>query len=392
MGKEVRDMATVIRNIGVIVSGNIENPVLAGNTIVIEDGHIAGIGSADIVQGYRIDKTVDAGGATVIPGLIDSHVHPVLGDFTPRQNTLGYLEGSLHGGVTTMISAGECHTPGRPKDPAGVKALAVLAHKSFANFRPSGLKIHGGALILEQGLTEKDFDELQAAGVWLVGEIGLGSVKTPADAAPMVRWAKQRGMIVAMHTGGTSIPGSSTVTAEMVMQTDPTVVSHINGGPTAISLAEVDKLIDESNLVLEIVQCGNPRVADYVARKAAKKGQLARIIMGNDSPSGTGIIPLGILRTIVQLSSVSGISGAEAIALASGNTARVFGLNTSTVAVGREADLVVIDNPMGSVGQDALEAIEAGDLPAVALVMTDGVVGIITSRNTPPPTRKVAVS
>ncbi len=385
-------MATAIRNIGVIVSGDVEHPVLEGDTIIVDEGKIAAIGGADTAKGYQIDKTVDAGGATMIPGLIDSHVHLVLGDFTPRQNTLGYLEGELHGGVTTVISAGECHAPGRPRDPAGVKALAILAHKSFDNFRPCGLKIHGGALILEKGLTEKDFDELAAAGVWLVGEIGLGTVNTPADAAPMVRWAKQRGMKVAMHTGGTSIPGSSTVTAEMVMKTDPTVVSHLNGGPTAVSLAEVDKLIDNSDLVLEIVQCGNPRVADYAVRKVAQNGQLGRIILGNDMPSGTGIIPLGILRTLVQLSSVSGIPGAKAIAMASGNTARVFGLNTSMIAEGRDADLAVIDAPMGSVGQNALEAIEAGDLPAVAMVMTDGVVRITKSRNTPPPTRKIRIS
>jgi enamidase len=290
-----------------------------------------------------------------------------------------------------MISAGECHTPGRPKDPAGVKALAILAHKSFQNFRPCGLKIHGGALILEKGLQEKDFDDLAAEGVWLVGEIGLGSVKTPDEAAPMAKWAKKRGMKVAMHTGGTSIPGSSTVTADMVMETDPTVVSHVNGGPTAVSLAEIDKLIDHSQLTLEIVHCGNPRVMDYVARKVAEKDQLDRVIIGNDSPSGTGIIPLGILRTIVQLSSVSGIPAEKAIALASGNTARVYGLNTSLIAVGREADLVVIDNPMGSVGANALEAIKAGDLPAVAMVMTDGEIRITKSRNTPPATRKVEV-
>lgn len=384
-------MATAIKNIGTIVSGDVKNPVLEGDTIVVCEGKIAEIGSADILENYQIERTVDAKGATVIPGLIDSHVHPVIGDFTPRQNTLGYLEGGLHGGVTTMISAGECHTPGRPKDPAGVKALAVLAHKSFQNFRPSGLKIHGGALILEKGLQEKDFDDLAAEGVWLVGEIGLGSVKTPDVAAPMVKWAKKRGMKVAMHTGGTSIPGSSTVTADMVMETDPTVVSHVNGGPTAVSLAEIDKLIDHSNLTLEIVHCGNPRVMDYVARKVAEKDQLDRVILGNDSPSGTGIIPLGILRTIVQLSSVSGIPAEKAIALASGNTAKVYGLNTSLIAVGREADLVVIDNPMGSVGTNALEAIQAGDLPAVALVMTDGEIRITKSRNTPPATRKVEV-
>jgi enamidase len=389
--KGVHEMATAIKNIGTIVSGDVKKPVLEGDTIVVSEGKISEIGNAGILGKYEIDRVVDAKGATVIPGLIDSHVHPVLGDFTPRQNTLGYLEGGLHGGVTTMISAGECHTPGRPKDPAGVKALAVLAHKSFQNFRPNGLKVHGGALILEKGLQEKDFDDLAAEGVWLVGEVGLGSVKTPDLAAPMVKWAKKRGMKVAMHTGGTSIPGSSTVTADMVIQTDPTVVSHVNGGPTAVSPAEIDKLIDATELTLEIVQCGNPKVMGYVARKVAEKDQLERIIIGNDSPSGTGIIPLGILRTIVQLSSVSGIPAEKAIALASGNTARVYGLNTSQIAAGREADLVVIDNPMGSVGAGALEAIEAGDLPAVALVMTDGEIRITKSRNTPPPTRKVEV-
>lgn len=384
-------MITALTNIGIIVSGDIHCPLLQGNTIIVSEGKIAAIGDASLLNQYRVDKTVDVQGATVIPGLMDSHVHPVLGDFTPRQNTLGYIESSLHGGVTTMISAGEPHTPGRPKDPVGTKALAILAHKAFKNVRPGGVKVHGGAVILEKGLTEKDFDELAAAGVWLVGEIGLGSVKTPEEAAPMVAWAKARGMKVHMHAGGTSIPGSSTVTADMVMKTNPTVVSHVNGGPTAMSLSEIDRLIDETDLPLEIVQCGNPKVADYVARKLADKGQLHRIIMGNDSPSGSGIIPLGILRTIVQISSVSGIPAEQAIAMATGNTARVFELPTSMVAVGREADLVVIDTPMGSVGTDALKAIEAGDIPGVAMVMVDGEIKALKSKHTPPASRQVQI-
>ena len=373
-----------VTNIGTIVSGDINNPILDGNTILLVDGKIHAIGDASILDQAQPEQIVDAKGTTVIPGLIDSHVHPVLGDFTPRQKTLDYLDSSLHGGVTTMISAGEPHTPGRPKDPAGVKALAVLAHKSFKNLRPSGLKVHGGALILEKGLTEQDFAELAETGVWLVGEIGLGSVKTPEEAAPMVRWAKKYGMKVAMHTGGTSIPGSSVVTADMVMQTSPTVVSHINGGTTAVSAAEADKLIDQTDLTLEIVQCGNPKIADYVARRLAEKNELHRIIIGNDSPSGTGIIPLGILRTIVQLASMSRIPAAQAIAMATGNTARIFELNTSSIAVGKEADLVIIDTPIGSVGADALQAIEAGDIPGVSMVIIDGAVKVNKSRNTPP--------
>lgn len=383
--------STIIKNIGAILSGDIENPVLKGDTIVITDKKIAAIGGAEVAQGVEADKVIDAGGATVAPGLFDSHVHTTLGDYANRQFASDYIVGELHGGVTTIISAGECHTPGRPKDPAGTKALAVLAHKSFNNARPGGVKVHGGSLILEKGLVEKDFEELKEQGVWTVGEIGLGSVKDPAEAAPMVEWAHKNGFKVMMHTGGTSIPGSSTVTADQVMATKPDVISHINGGPTAIPLHEVDKLMDESAFAMEIVQCGNPKVTDYVARRAQEKGQLGRIIFGSDAPSGTGIIPLGILRNICQVSSVSGIPGAVAVCMATGNTAKVYGLNTGIIAVGREADLVCMDAPMGSVADTAAEAFECGDIPGISIVLIDGEVKIAKSRNTPPCKRAAKV-
>lgn len=381
----------IIKNIGAILSGDIEYPVLKGNTIVVTDNRITAIGGEEVAVGIQADKTIDAAGATVTPGLFDSHVHTVLGDYTPRQFASDFLSGELHGGVTTIISAGEVHTPGRPKDPAGTKALAVLAHKSFENTRPSGMKVHGGALILEKGLVEKDFEELAAQGCWIVGEIGLGSVKDPADAAPMVEWAHKHGFKVQMHTGGTSIPGSSTVTAEQVMATKPDVISHINGGPTAVALHEVDKLMDETAFAMEIVQCGNPKVTDYVARRAQEKGQLGRIIFGNDAPSGTGIVALGILRNICQVSSVSDIPGEIALCMATGNTAKVYGLNTGVIAVGREADLVCMDAPMGSVAETAVEAFECGDVPGVSIVLIDGEVKVTKSRNTPPCKRTAKV-
>lgn len=386
---------TIIKNIGTLVSGDIANPLLQGNTIIVKDGKIAAIGGETLIEQATkegADTIIDVGGMTVMPGLIDSHVHPVIGDFTPRQKTMDFIGSALHGGVTTMISAGECHTPGRPKDPVGTKALAILAHKSSENARPAGVKMHGGALILEKGLVEADFAELAAAGVWLVGEVGLGAIKKPADAAPMVKWAKNNGMKVMMHTGGTSIPGSSTVTAADVIAVDPDVVSHVNGGPTAISPAEVDALVDGTQLILEIVQCGNIKVGDMVARKLAKRGELHRIIFGNDAPSGTGVIPLGILRNIAQVAGLSGVSAAETIAMATGNTAKAYGLNTGLIAVGKEADLVIADKPMGSVGKDALEALEAGDILGVAMVLIDGKIMVNKSRNTPPTERQVSVT
>ncbi len=177
----------VIRNVGTIFTGDIERPVVNGPiSILIEDGKIKAIESTE----PKADKAIDANGMTVCPGFIDSHVHFVFGDFTPRPEPARVYQLDLHGGVTSMISAGEVHLPGRPTDPKGTKALALLAQKSFAKLRPAGVKTYGGGLMLEKGLVEADFKELAEDGVWLVGEIGLGSIKAAEEARQMVEWAK----------------------------------------------------------------------------------------------------------------------------------------------------------------------------------------------------------
>jgi enamidase len=381
----------LLKNIGTLVSGDISHPILKGNAILIEDGKIKQIGQEGDFDTAGVQTTIDCAGTTVTPGLFDSHCHVVLGDYTPRQKQTGFLESEVHGGVTTFISAGEVHLPGRPKDPVGTKALAMLAAKSFGNFRPGGGKVIGGAVILEKGLVKADFEELAKEGVRTVGEIGLGSIKNPEDAAPMVQWAKEYGMTVMMHAGGTSIPGSSTVTAEMVIQTNPDIVSHINGGPTAVAMDEVKRLVTETDLALEIVHCGNPKVAVEAANLCVKQNALDRIIIGNDAPSGTGVVPLGVLRVICHLASLTAIKPEEAVCMATGNTARVHKLPQGVIAEGKDADLVIMDTPMGSVGEDALSAIEAGDVPAVAMVLVDGEIVVAKSRNTPPPVRKPRV-
>ena len=379
----------MIKNIGTLVSGDLSRPLLDADAILVEGGMIQAVGREKDLDPKGVDQVMDVGGMTVTPGLIDSHCHPVLGDFTPRQKMLDFIESSLHGGVTTVISAGEVHLPGRPKDVAGTKALAILAAKSFAAARPGGVKVLGGALILEPGLQEKDFEELAREGVRVVGEIGLGGIKGPKDAAPMVKWAKKYGMVVMMHTGGTSIPGSSTVPAGDVIAAGADIVSHINGGPTAISLSEAEKLIRSTSLTLEIVHCGNPKMIVDAMKIVKEVKAYPRIIIGNDAPSGTGVIPLGILRVINFLASLCGVKAEEAIAMATGNTARVYRLNRGLVEPGREADLVIMDAPLGSVGRDARAAIEAGDIPGVAGVLIDGQMKIGVSRNTPPPNRKI---
>ncbi len=381
-------MKTLIRNIGRLVSGDLTMPLLDADSLVIADGTIAGIGRG---LDEDCDTVVDARGTTVMPGLIDSHVHPVFGDFTPRQRTVDFIDSMLPRRVTTAISAGEVHLPGRPKDIVGLKALAIVAARAYQNFRPGGVKVHAGAPILELGMVEQDFADLAGAGVRLVGEIGLGSVKTGKDAAPMVRWAKTHGMTVTIHTGGPSIAGSNPIDADVVLEAAPDVVGHINGGTTSMTTREIERLV-ATEMALEIVQCGNMKTALHTLRAATDARALPRIIIGNDAPSGTGVIPLGVLRTLSLLAGLGGMPPAEAIACATGNTARVYRLNTGVIAVGREADLVVCDAPTGSVGKDALGALAAGDLPGVSMVLIDGRITIGRSRNTAPAARAAEIT
>jgi enamidase len=73
--------------------------------------------------------------------------------------------------------------------------------------------------------------------------------------------------------------------------------------------------------------------------------------------------------------------------MATGNTARVYGLPVGVIAAGREADICLVDAPIGSVGTNALEALAAGDLCGISMILVDGQVKVGRSRNTPPAAR-----
>ena len=382
----------VIRNVGLMLSGDIDRPILDADTVVVGNGRIAAVGREADCDISAPDVLVDARGTTLAPGLIDSHVHPVFGDWTPRQGQLGWIDSTMHGGVTTMISAGEVHLPGRPKDIVGLKALAITAQRAFDNFRPGGVKVLAGAPIIEKGMTEQDFADLAKAGVRLLGEVGLGSVKAGAEAKTMVAWARKYGIQSTIHTGGPSIPGSGLIDQDVVLEADADVIGHINGGHTALPEAHVCELCERSSRAIEIVHNGNERVAIAAAKAAIELRCPHRVILGTDGPAGSGVQPLGILRMIALLSSVAGIPAELVFCFATGNTARVRELDCGLVEVGRAADFVFMDRAQHTAGRTLLESVGLGDIPGVGMVMIDGIVRCGRSRNTPPATEIPVVS
>ena len=377
----------VIRNIGLMLSGRMEEPILDADCLIAEDGKITEWGAEADLDTEGATVVVDAKGVTLAPGLIDSHVHPVVGDYTPRQQQLHWIDSTLHGGVTTMISAGEVHMPGRPNDPVGTKAMAIAAQRWYDNLRPSGMKVHAGAPLLQKGLEEEDFKEMAEAGVRLIGEVGLGTVKDGKTANTMIGWARKYGMQSTIHTGGPSIPGSGLIDADMVLETGTDVVGHINGGHSALPDDQITCLCENCTAALEIVHNGNERAALLTLNTARELGKLDQIILGTDGPAGSGVQPLGILRMVAMLSALGNVAAETAICFATGNTARRRELDTGLIEVGRAADFVLMDQAQHAPGKNILESIQLGNLPGVGMTVIDGKVTSMRSRNTPPAQR-----
>ena len=158
-----------------------------------------------------------------------------------------------------------------------------------------------------------------------------------------------------------------------------------------MSFREAEQVIAQTDAAIEIVQCGNVKRAVEVTELIKKRGEEERLILGNDAPSGTGVVTLGILRNISWLASLGGLDPALAICAATGNTAHLYGLNRGRIAEGCEADLIFLDAPMGSTGEDLLSSLVEGDTPGISMIIIDGVVVATKSRNTPPPIRKARV-
>ena len=378
---------TAIVNIGTMFTGDLAQPIAEADSLGIEAGRIVAIGD---VSAADADRVIDAHGATVGPGLIDSHCHVVMGDFTPRQNTVGFLSSYVHGGICQVISPGEIHTPGRPRNRVGVKALAVAAAHWWETYRPNGMKVHGGAVVIEPVLTDEDFFEIASQGVRLA-KFGFGNYEDPADGLPQVRGAQAAGIKVMCHSGGASIPGSKPITVDHLLLLRPDVCGHVNGGPTSLDEEGLLTLVNETDLILQFVQAGNLRSAIFITEAVRGAGAEQRVILGSDTPTGTGVIPLAILKTMAELCSLAGVEPEIAWAWATGNTRDVYDLESGKIEIGRPADLVVCDAPWGALADDAGGALSRGDIPGISAVIIDGVVRALRSRNTPAAARAVTV-
>jgi imidazolonepropionase len=189
-------MSRLITGIGELVTHDPELGVRTGAALVVEDGRIAWIGPARGAP--AADERLDAGGAAVIPGFVDSHAHLVFagdraGEFAARMNGEPYTGG----GIRTTVAATRA---------AGDDTLLAAAGKLVAEARRQGtttIEIKSGyglsvadevrSLRIARQLT----DETTFLGAHVVpaeyagdpaGYVALVSGEMLAAAAPYAKW------------------------------------------------------------------------------------------------------------------------------------------------------------------------------------------------------------
>ena len=292
-----------------------------------------------------------------------------------------------------MVSAAELHVPGLDYEnlnPDLVTSLAVVTAATTGRVRWSGAKLHAGTVILVPGMTRRPFDRLAAAKSIVAKYLFYPLATHKEEALRYNAWCRARGIRIKVHTGGVSRSGLSQVCGyDILSWLQPDVAAHISGGPIPMSDEDLDKLIDTTRFALEICSSGNYGSTQRAVRRLKSSGQLSRLTLGTDTPGGTGVIPRGMLRQICFICSLCDVSPAEAIAIATGNTAKAHGLDVGICTRASRPISSSAGRSRALPARPLRDAIAHGDLPGIAYVLIDGEIVVSgRSRQTPPPQRK----
>ena len=299
----------LIKNIGEFFTGDLAQPQKLVGSLLIEDGRIAAL---DPPADTKADNVIDAGGSAVMPGLVDGHIHPVFGEWTPTQDAIGWIGNYVHGGTTTMISACELHVPGLDYNGLTPELVTSLAVRHRRHHRTRALERRQGAR------RHRDPHSRHEGGAFRPARRGRNrsspsssSIRSTGDrdeALRYQRWCRERGIRTKIHTGGVSRSGVSQICGYDVLSwLQPDIAAHVAGGPIPMSDADMDRVVDDTSFALEICSSGNYGSTLRLVRRLADKGKLHRLTVGTDTPGGTGVIPRGMLRNLLFLCSVCGL-------------------------------------------------------------------------------------
>ena len=345
-----------------------------GIVLAIEDGRIAWIRPNDSADTSGA-TVVDAGGATIVPALVDSHSHLTLqggshwiarGDDPPevlREVARDNARRLVHAGVLWARDVGAPMAAGRPLSLAVREELGDRQDAPYLRVAGTwiGAKGYPGMWVTVDGaqLTDAALAQLDMGTdlVKLYMDAPGGATNSPfdlADVSAMVRAVHARGARVAAHSGylaGARVAAEAGVDSiEHGMELDDDVARTMDrNNVTLVSTLSVfaswETFARTTTLERFVTSEGRARTAKrkdgaYAAIAAAKR---AGVTIAAGSDFGGGSVRAGHLAWEVELLVAAGLEPHEALAAATRNGGDLLGVaHAGRLDTGASADLVLV--------------------------------------------------
>jgi imidazolonepropionase-like amidohydrolase len=366
MGGKTGDLtATLVLVNGTLIDGRGGDPI-PDAVVVIDNERIVAVGARSQIEIPNEAPTIDVGGATILPGFFNAHVHGAYSEET--------LAAWAQDGVTTVRDLGN------DSDPEILIAVRDIASRNprFARLVAAGPLVTavGGYGTREVGSIEEaqsTVSELLDAGVDLI-KVGIEDnlqgrtwpMLSVEEIAAIVERAHSRNVTVSAHV-------SSSDHVELALQAGIDDVAHVVVDeisddliarmiaadmywvPTLKLWACVDNLYP--------VHYGDQAV-ENLTRFSRAGGMVA---LGTDYAGYRCDFDLGMPVTEIALMQQAGMTSMQIIIAATKNAAHVCNLDADlgTLEAGKIADILVVDG-------DPLEDLSM--LQKVRMVIHDGVI------------------
>ena len=395
--------AFVFRN-ATVLDGTENMEPRIGQTVLVEDGRIAAVGPAAEVDAPMGAREIDLGGAYLLPGLINMHVH-LCGSGRPtsagdagalmkrldnpvgRAIVRGLLrkraQQQLASGVTTVRGAGDPlygDIAVRDEFNAGKHVGPRLIAPGTGVTVPGG---HGAGLFAQIAESPEDAAELVreiaahgadviklfvTGGVFDAEKVGEPGVlrmseevaRAACEAAHrlglsvMAHVESTEGVRVALRAGVDTIEHGAPMTPEIVDLYRGGAGTQLEGRAPSVTCTispalPFVKLPPEKTHSTEVQKANGDIVCEGIVQ-SARDALAAGIPVGLGTDSSCPFVTqYDMWREVAYFAKYVGVSNAFALHTATAVNARLLGLGdeTGTVEVGKSADLIVVDaNPL----------------------------------------------
>ncbi len=380
---------TLIRN-GTLIDGTGAAPVPNG-AVLLHDDRIAAVGRLDALPRPAGSLTeIDAGGGTILPGLIDAHVHVTMQNEGMMKHAttpfslnfylaVGYLRRTLDAGITSVRDAGgadlglkralEMGLVEGPRMQISITPLSITGgHLDF--WLPSGQALglftpHPG---LPSGICDgvdevrRKVREVLRAGADVIKVCSTGGVLSPTDHPEFTQFtpeelgvmvqegAYRRGVKVMAHAQGAegiknAVRAGIHSIEHGIYLDDEAIALMLERGtflvPTLLAPQAVIEQAEKTGVISEWALRKSREVLQ-VHRDSIRRAHRAgvRIAMGTDA----GVMPHGTnLRELGLMCEHAGMSAMQAIVATTRTAAECLGWQdlVGTLEAGKLADVMV---------------------------------------------------